>query len=234
MQLNNKSYLNEEQKEQKKAYDNYILGIKRLSSFKSTIYQNLLQNLESESFLKLNFGEFYYKQYIIEIYNNLPVFEGLILKYIDDNKVTNDDKKMLLFYKDKAEKKVFELYTNIETTSKKTNNISKVTLEDFLNDKITSDKILEIQKAFKNETGKQMAILIHFLKTFDLIKFDNNDRKRTSRIHFVRCFTNNKELRQINSINNYLDIDENLKKIGKDDKQYIRIENQLKKIVINC
>ena len=124
------------------------------------------------------------------------------------------------------------------------NNPSIITLKDFFTEKITDNKIVEIQLAFKDVSiGKEMAILIHFLVKKELVKkFDNSNRNGKtgkSRLFFVRQFTKNKDLKDIKGINGFLDSDENLKKIKPTktgiylDEAYNGIKKQLDKIVSN-
>ncbi|WP_024772109.1 hypothetical protein [Aquimarina macrocephali] len=173
-----------------------------------------------------------YEAKLIELSFERNEIEETNFKAAFDFRLDKSDENEIIVYsnRDKLEQEIISAIENNKTTKKiyHENN-----LRDFFMDTVSDDKILKLQNEFKNETGKQMAIVIHFLVKFELIRFDNSDRKRTSRKHFVSCFTE-KEYKEINSIGNHLDIDEGLKRITSDDKQYIRIKKQLDKIVSSC
>lgn len=116
----------------------------------------------------------------------------------------------------------------------KTENIP-VDLKEFF-PSLSDEKVLKIQNEFKAlDIGKHMAILIYLLdKKYSLVFIDDSDRKKRSRLHFVRAFTK-KKLKDIKAVGNYLEGSTGeLKKIHKKtDPAYIEISERLKQIVSN-
>lgn len=229
MDIDYNSAIPEDEKENKITFYNYS---KYLFSNRESMFRDIHENLKDPRFLNFCLGDFYYGKYIEEIKERLPEAEKRHFDFLDNNNVYGEDRENYLFYVKKVKQKIKELIKDsthtIEQRSRRTSQI-----RDFFTDKVSDKEIEDLQTVFKEENGKQMAILIDLMNALNLIVIDNNDRKNKSRIHFVRCFTN-KKFGQINSINNFLDVDHKLKTIGNKDRQYIRIKEQLEKIVSSC
>ena len=228
MKISSNNILSEEQSYQKSTYENYIKGIKRMKNSINTAYEDILLNLESKSFLITCLGNYYYDKYITELHENLNYFEKALFAHIKNNNINGEDKKMLLYCKSKAEDRINELFEEINTNPNKS-------LKHFFTS-VTDDKVIEkIQSEFRGFTGKRMAILIYLLeKEHKILCIDNNDRKRSSRKHFVNNLTN-KNYKSIQDVNAFFEsVSGNLKNINKDDSQYKTIKEELDKIVSIC
>lgn len=216
-------------------FSKYIAAKNFHKSEKIDLLYEFLDDLLSENGKDLItwIGKTNFRKFIFEVYREKDSYSKSLNNYIESNKVSNEESLTLNELKVVVEEKIDELYKNFTVLHKKINNntLPHPNLHDFFNDDISFAKTLEIQSQFKSETGKQMAILIHLLEENKLLNIDNNDRKRKSRLWFVRVFTCQFELEQINSISNYLDIDNKLKRIGKQDKQFKRINSALNNII---
>jgi len=162
-----------------------------------------------------------------------PQFEDIIYNKIDSLSKHESMYFLTLMYLDFVKIQEF-LQTKFEPLPKKKKQKEIIKLSDFF-PKVKEEKIEAIQLEFKNlKIGKQMAILIYLLsKKYNLLFIDDNDRKKGSRLHFVRTFTD-KKLGDIKAIGNYLEgTTGELKKIRTDDKAYIDISKRLEKIVSN-
>lgn len=108
----------------------------------------------------------------------------------------------------------------------------EVTINNFF-PRVAPETVEAIQEEFKDlAIGKNMAILIYLLdKEHKIVFIDDSDRKKGSRLHFVRAFTG-EDLEKINAVNNHLEGSTGeLKKINKNDSAYIDIAKRLKQIV---
>lgn len=218
-----------------KHFSKYIAAKNFHKSKKIDLLYEFLDDLLSENGEDLItwIGKTNFRKFIFEVYQEKEFYSKSLNNYIESKKVSSEESLTLNELKVVVEEKIDKLYQYYIALHKKIkdNTISPPTLQEFFNDNISFDKTLEIQSQFKSETGKQMAILIHLLEEHKHLNIDNNDRRRKSRLWFVRVFTSQFQLEQINSISNYLDIDNNLKRIGKKDKQFKRIENTLNAIL---
>lgn len=128
--------------------------------------------------------------------------------------------------------------TNYNSSSKKIEkeksrkaNIPSLKL--FFKDDIKFEVIEKIQNEFKGLRNKEMAILIYLLnKNHQIISFDNNQRNKKSRIHFVRALTGEK-LQNINGVNNYFEPITGETTVNERDESFLAIRKQLNKIVSN-
>lgn len=135
----------------------------------------------------------------------------------------------------------FENYLNeIESTLKEKNEPQRETkknntveLKDFFSDEIKADTVNSIQDKFKSYPDKKLAILINLLnQEYKLLKIDNNDRKKFSRIHFVRSLKKDPDIKTISGINNYIEGSTgNLARITNKDTAYLSVEKELKKMI---
>ena len=113
---------------------------------------------------------------------------------------------------------------------------NEISLSDFLNNKSDKDKLIQIQKDFKNYKGKSMAILIYLLQEeFKIINIISNS-KTHSRKQFIQLFKDDSSFNKYQAINKYLNPysgELNLSTNNDFDADFITIKEKLTKIIEN-
>ncbi len=145
-----------------------------------------------------------------------------------------DAEKKYRKLKKQANNHLTDYLDNIENEPKqetKKNNTAE--LKDFFSDEIKADTVNAIQDKFKSYPDKKLAILINLLnQEYKYLKIDNNDRKKFSRIHFVRSLKKDPDIKTISGINNYIEGSTgNLARITNKDTAYLSVEKELKKMI---
>lgn len=217
-------------------YKKYIQSKNYFKSQKIELLYEVLEDFLSNNGedLKTWIGETNFRLFIYEIHKEKKVYLETLNNYISSNNIDPEEALTLEIQSKKVTNTIQKLYTDYQKLISKTQaNQHIIDLKSFfINSKQSTIEIL--QKEFKTLKGKRMAILIFLLTEKGIISMDNNDRKKSSRIHFVRLFTE-KEHPHINLINNYfVSVTGELKSIGKKDPVYLDIEKRLNKIVSNC
>ena len=136
-----------------------------------------------------------------------------------------------LSYLSFEQKKIVGYYTEF-LQSKKLQHKKEIQLNDFFKEDVPAETIRTIEQKFKGYKGKGMAIVIYLLETkHSLIKIDNNDRKKSSRIHFVRALTG-KNTKSISGVNKYLSsVTSDLKDVNDKDKLLEKISKEMEEVV---
>lgn len=175
-------------------------------------------------------GEYYYYKYLSKLASLAKETIDRAYAHIKLNNLKSDDKSHVEW----PILKLKNLVKNTETSPpyiKKEDDKQEVELRDFFIEKVSNETIAELQRKFKDLRGKEMAILIHLLNERKIVVIDNNDRKYRSRLPFVKKFTGNRKLKRIDSVNKYLDYDNNFKNINVNDPKYIQTKDKLEKVV---
>jgi len=171
-----------------------------------------------------------------ELYNLENYFAGEVLKYFEENRIFEQQKKLVRF----ASNEFQLLLNNLESDAIRQEEIEdappsaekpQLELKDFFSSDLTIETINEIKNRFREYRGKKMAILIYLLQTVHEKIIIVNHSKTQSRQHFVRAFTGDKNIK-MQGINKVFDSATNNLNILKTDADYIKIDQELNNLLI--